>query len=312
MRSRTAILITIILLSTSLSAKNLRLGKDTKVDVTALKNYSAVELKILRASIYANYGYIFKTKWLHEFFIKQKWYKPDRKFSFKKLKNNDYNSVKVIQKVYDQKVFKKFNYYFITRLNKQNRHKKLKKKGYLKLHVKKYIPKDLAILLKDFPIYANVRNNTNYNMKSYNYFLYVTPKLEGKLERDSEYSPYSYLKYKNLTYDAFFIIALFPSTKTWSIGLNTNCLAYCEPKKWKNKYVTDDFSFKYIFNQNNKLIALYQPFRGTSAFYYALFFYYKNNIVFLEVLKGSNHSILPNPNKVDPKDFQRKTISEKR
>jgi hypothetical protein len=55
------------------------------------------ELSILRNTIYARYGWAgFRKPWLREHFQKQPWYKPDPKFSFKRLSKVDRRNVALI------------------------------------------------------------------------------------------------------------------------------------------------------------------------------------------------------------------------
>ncbi|WP_224243355.1 YARHG domain-containing protein [Hyalangium gracile] len=62
-----------------------------------LEALSLRELSILRNTIFARYGWGgFRKPWLREHFQKQPWYKPDPKFSYKRLGPNDRRNVELI------------------------------------------------------------------------------------------------------------------------------------------------------------------------------------------------------------------------
>ncbi|HEX8437564.1 YARHG domain-containing protein [Archangium sp.] len=58
------------------------------------------ELSILRNTIYARYGWAgFRKPWLREHFLAQPWYKPDPKFSLKRLSKVDHENAELLAKV---------------------------------------------------------------------------------------------------------------------------------------------------------------------------------------------------------------------
>jgi len=62
-----------------------------------LETLSLRELSILRNTIFARYGWGgFRKPWLREYFQRQPWYKPDPKFSYKRLSENDRRNVELI------------------------------------------------------------------------------------------------------------------------------------------------------------------------------------------------------------------------
>jgi hypothetical protein len=68
-------------------------------DEPFLQNQSLRELALLRNTIYARYGWAgFRKAWLREHFRKQPWYKPDPKFSYKRLSEVDRRNVELIAK----------------------------------------------------------------------------------------------------------------------------------------------------------------------------------------------------------------------
>lgn len=65
-----------------------------------LGSLSLRELSILRNTIFARYGWAgFRKTWLREHFQNQLWYKPDPKFTYKRLSKVDRENVEIIAKV---------------------------------------------------------------------------------------------------------------------------------------------------------------------------------------------------------------------
>ncbi len=62
-----------------------------------LQHKSLRELSLLRNTIFARYGWAgFRKPWLREYFQQQPWYKPDPKFSYKRLSTVDRQNVELI------------------------------------------------------------------------------------------------------------------------------------------------------------------------------------------------------------------------
>jgi hypothetical protein len=61
---------------------NLRLKLGVALQVEDLSAYSPIELKVLRNSIFAQYGLRFKTDWLQRYFASRPWYRPKADFSY--------------------------------------------------------------------------------------------------------------------------------------------------------------------------------------------------------------------------------------
>ncbi|WP_158501992.1 YARHG domain-containing protein [Vitiosangium sp. GDMCC 1.1324] len=65
-----------------------------------LESKSLRELSLLRNTIYARYGWAgFRKPWLRQHFQSQPWYKPDPKFSYKRLSQVDRRNVELIAQV---------------------------------------------------------------------------------------------------------------------------------------------------------------------------------------------------------------------
>lgn len=62
-----------------------------------LKKFTAIELQLLRNTIFALYGREFKTKWLQEYFNSQDWYSPNPCYSDSLLTINDIRNIKKLQ-----------------------------------------------------------------------------------------------------------------------------------------------------------------------------------------------------------------------
>lgn len=76
------------------------------LDVCALLNLSSEDLKLLRNSIYARFGYIFKDPSLIAFFEKIPWYKKNAAFSSKnlsKLQQNNIETIRLIENIVNMK-----------------------------------------------------------------------------------------------------------------------------------------------------------------------------------------------------------------
>lgn len=74
---------------------------DHLITVEQLSNLSRRDLRILRNTVYARHGRTFKSKLLQEYFDNMGWYKPDPKFTDKRLTKIDTTNVRLIKSVED-------------------------------------------------------------------------------------------------------------------------------------------------------------------------------------------------------------------
>ena len=94
--------VTLVLLSATLftgfglMGAGLKLEKNQVVDSSVWPGYGLEELILYRNSVFAQYGYIFKSSALYEHFMSLGWYKPDRNFSFGMLSKIDQQNVNAI------------------------------------------------------------------------------------------------------------------------------------------------------------------------------------------------------------------------
>lgn len=84
---------------------DLKVYLNEELDEGSLNNRTEVELKILRNSIFAQYGRSFSTPWLRRYFQSRKWYK-EGKFKDNMLTKVDRKNVKMIQR-YEDKLSRK-------------------------------------------------------------------------------------------------------------------------------------------------------------------------------------------------------------
>ena len=73
-----------------------RIPLNQRMNSSMLENKTAAELKLLRNSIFAQYGREFKTKYIRNYFLSRSWYKPG-KFSDSMLTSNDKINVRLVQ-----------------------------------------------------------------------------------------------------------------------------------------------------------------------------------------------------------------------
>jgi hypothetical protein len=82
----------------------LYLDKNQLVDPVSFSGYSIEELILSRNSVFARYGYIFKSSALNRHFLPMGWYKPNRNFSYTMLTTIDRQNVNAILSVEKKKV----------------------------------------------------------------------------------------------------------------------------------------------------------------------------------------------------------------
>jgi hypothetical protein len=94
----------LVLLSAGLFAGSALLEKNAALDMKDLSGQSLSDLIVMRNSIFARYGYVFKSAALRNYFSGFSWYRPDPKFSFNALSKADQQNVNALQAAERQKV----------------------------------------------------------------------------------------------------------------------------------------------------------------------------------------------------------------
>jgi hypothetical protein len=89
-------IITLILVSASLFAEPLLLEKNAALDMKGLGARSLSDLVIMRNSIFARYGYVFRSGAFRDYFSGFSWYRPDAKFSYGVVSKLDQQNVNAI------------------------------------------------------------------------------------------------------------------------------------------------------------------------------------------------------------------------
>lgn len=85
-------------------ARTLRIEPNQRINKDALRGRTLTELIILRNSIFANYGYVFKSTALNEYYLSLSWYEPNRNFSFNSLSAVDRKNVQLIRSIELKKI----------------------------------------------------------------------------------------------------------------------------------------------------------------------------------------------------------------
>lgn len=88
--------ILLIFLSAALMGAPLLLEKNSALDANALRAVSHSDLIVMRNSIFARYGYVFKSGALRDYFSAFSWYLPNAGFSFNALSKTDQRNVNLI------------------------------------------------------------------------------------------------------------------------------------------------------------------------------------------------------------------------
>jgi hypothetical protein len=96
------IIITIIDIEKIFSNENLKEASN-KYLAEYLGKLTSKELQIMRNTIYARYGRVFKTKWLQEYFEGQPWYYKNSNYSNLLLKDNEKEIIEIIKSVENHK-----------------------------------------------------------------------------------------------------------------------------------------------------------------------------------------------------------------
>jgi len=247
------------------NSKEIRLKHNYLIKKSELKNYNNVELVILRASIYANYGYIFNQKWLHEYFTDKKWYKPNTKFNYKNLEKNDFRSSEIIKAEY-------FNRKFGGVVDS----KKFKTKYFLKINITKEIPNKFIILIKN----EKKKNNFVFTPK----FHKASPLMDAKFLGPKNSNPYNgYCVTKNDNkHCEFYEVKFYNNNSIRSI------------QKFNNKGPSISSYPKYIYLKNGNLDRIVMNYDGTIEFVNVYVEYYKGNIVFFEFIYADNNTLTEN------------------
>jgi YARHG domain len=74
---------------------------DNVLTVNALKDLSKRDLRILRNTVYARRGRVFKTETMRDYFSRMEWYHPDPKYTDARLTATDLRNIKLIRSVED-------------------------------------------------------------------------------------------------------------------------------------------------------------------------------------------------------------------
>lgn len=83
------LMLLLLIITVPAQGAGLKLEKDRRVDATYWSHCSIEELILYRNTIFAWYGYVFKSSVLNRHFLSQGWYKPNRNFSYTILGEND-------------------------------------------------------------------------------------------------------------------------------------------------------------------------------------------------------------------------------
>lgn len=92
------------MLAAGFAGAGMILDKNHVLDYRYLPGYDLEALILLRNSVFARYGYIFKSSALREYFTSLGWYKPDKNFSFAMLSALDQRNVNAILEEEKKKV----------------------------------------------------------------------------------------------------------------------------------------------------------------------------------------------------------------
>jgi hypothetical protein len=98
------VVLLLVFIGFGLAGAGLKLEKNQVVDNSIWPGYSLEELILYRNSLFAQYGYIFKSSALYEHFMSLGWYKPNKNFTFSMLSKIDQQNVNAILEAEKQKV----------------------------------------------------------------------------------------------------------------------------------------------------------------------------------------------------------------
>jgi hypothetical protein len=101
---RLSVVLMFVFIGIGLTGAGLKLDKNQVVDNSVWPGYSLEELILYRNSVFAQYGYIFKSSALYEHFMSLGWYKPNRNFTFGMLSKIDQQNVNAILEAEKRKV----------------------------------------------------------------------------------------------------------------------------------------------------------------------------------------------------------------
>lgn len=233
--------------STSIIFANIfRILPNSAIDISQYSDKTITELIFLRNSIFANYGYIFTSKILSDYFNTQKWYKPNYRFRLSDLSSVDSNNVNSLLILEDIK----FNEYL----------KNFDRKGRIEFYSKLIPSKNLDVKLVDQMIHFYNSNNLNIPLKVPKYLVLnyesdMDPiEIQDKISKRHDFTYYeviysSNIKYKiikihyvdfssgDLDLDTYYIdtdkIVLFSS------NINGTTLGH----EWKYQYLNNKFAW---------------------------------------------------------------------
>lgn len=130
--------------------------------------YNQIDLIKMKHEIYARKGYLFKTKWLEEYFRKFSWYNPVNDFKYSSLDKNDWNNIKII----DDALYEKEK----STSAKMNKKKKYQIKYYLKDFELKEYPKEIKTAITD-----HIKKNNNGSTIGYWFPLFYKTNFQNEV-----------------------------------------------------------------------------------------------------------------------------------
>lgn len=93
-----SVIISLFMLSVT-RAKSLRIRPGETFDRSTINSYSLTEIILLRNSIFANRGYVFKCTALNDYFSSQGWYSANKHFTFSMLSTEEQKLVQYFNRI---------------------------------------------------------------------------------------------------------------------------------------------------------------------------------------------------------------------
>ncbi|MBN2078792.1 MAG: YARHG domain-containing protein [Spirochaetes bacterium] len=112
-----ALFIISLTMTTLLAAADLNLPLSKPLTGRDLAPYSLEEIVLLRNSVFARHGYVFKSKALDRYFKKCGWYRPDKKFSYSRLSRTDTKNIELMLKEEKIRLDNELNAFYNLKLN---------------------------------------------------------------------------------------------------------------------------------------------------------------------------------------------------
>jgi hypothetical protein len=240
----------------------------TSIKPSDVRKLSTTELTILRSSIYAHHGYIFKQKWLQDYFATKDWYKENKDYNYSNLTPEEFKNADFLQETIEA---------MHPRIPSD-----LKYRAYKNLDQFEAFPYEWISLIKEkqkdnpqvinlIPDYKNLKVNQMIDTKC----------SSSEIENDTCVDIALASRDSNSDWA--------PKFPVYIAGFQKEKIRYFRKAYYGASIYPGDI---YLFDENNVLTAIFGDNNGTTCGTSIFFNYYKNILVSIDYTRYCNGELI--------------------